>query len=330
MRKLALLLFLVACQPAPAQIISASAEPTTEVVVVMQTPLPTHTPRPLFASPTPLLPTLQPTATVTPELFDTATPIPAVVSAAQSADHFVLDWPVSAYSLNRVYAYGGTDGGRLQVHHGIDLVNPIGTPIQAAADGTVVYAGDDLTTRFGPDTNFYGNLVVIQHNFLSPEGLPVFTLYGHMLQVTVRSGQTVQDGTVIGLVGQTGIALGPHLHFEVRVGSAFDYGATRNPELWLRPLPNLGVLAGRVIDADGLLVNDLTLTIQSTASIYHAYTYGDASVYSDPTLGENFTIGSLPADTYAIAVIQDGRIRFARTVAVTANQLNWIDVQLAP
>ena len=52
------------------------------------------------------------------------------------------------------------------------------------------YAGDDLTTRFGPQNNYYGNLVVIQHNFLSPDGQPVYTLYGHMDQVLVQAGQT--------------------------------------------------------------------------------------------------------------------------------------------
>ena len=61
--------------------------------------------------------------------------------------------------------------------------------------------------------------------FLSPEGLPVFTLYGHMKSTNVQTGQSVEAGDVIGFVGATGVAFGPHLHFEVLVN-----GTQVNPQ----------------------------------------------------------------------------------------------------
>ncbi len=86
-------------------------------------------------------------------------------------------------------------------HQGIDFANVTGTPIRAAAAGTVIAAGDD--------GDGYGNKVVIQH------GPALFTLYGHGEQVLVQVGQRVAAGTVIALEGATGDATGPHLHFEV-------------------------------------------------------------------------------------------------------------------
>jgi murein DD-endopeptidase MepM/ murein hydrolase activator NlpD len=151
----------------------------------------------------------------------------------------------------------------LQVHHGVDIVNPRGTPILAAADGTVFYAGDDLTTLFGSQNNYYGRLVVIQHNFLSSDGQPVYTLYGHMDQVVVQAGQQVHEGDRIGTVGATGVALGPHLHLEVRIGDPYSFEATRNPELWIRPYPRYGTLAGRVTDENGNILNQVTLNVES-------------------------------------------------------------------
>ena len=130
--------------------------------------------------------------------------------------------------------------------------------------------------------NYYGNLVVIQHDFLSPQGEPVFTLYGHLLTPTVQSGQRVREGDQIGIVGATGIAMGPHLHFEVRIGNAFSFDSTRNPELWMRPFPGDGTLVGRVTDADGTPLYGVTLEVESDGITRETYSYGDASVNPDP------------------------------------------------
>jgi murein DD-endopeptidase MepM/ murein hydrolase activator NlpD len=103
-------------------------------------------------------------------------------------------------------------------HPGLDIAGPDGTPVHAAADGIVVFAGLAVP---GDPTQSYGNCVVIEHNgHLS-------TLYGHMqlglhgLQVQV--GQVVRQGQVIGYEGETGFATGPHVHFEMRLDNVeFD------------------------------------------------------------------------------------------------------------
>lgn len=90
-------------------------------------------------------------------------------------------------------------GGK-RFHTGIDIANSEGTPVHAAANGVVVYA----TTLSG-----YGRTVVIDHGQYT-------TLYAHLRSFSVRPGQKVAAGDEIGKMGQTGVATGPHLHFEVR------------------------------------------------------------------------------------------------------------------
>lgn len=296
-------------------------------------------------------PTLTPTLTDTPTLTLTSTLIPSPTAitpdasytppptwtppppnpAAQIADHYVFRRPISDNATNwisRTYPYGGTNGGRLQVHHGVDIQNPTGTAILAVADGTVFYAGDDLSTLFGPINNYYGNLVVIQHNFNTPQNEPLFTLYGHMDRVMVQAGQSVSSGDMIGTVGGTGVAQGPHLHFEVRAGDPYSFSATRNPELWMRPFPTFGTLAGRVRDADGNRLFDVTLRVESTDITRYAFSYADTSVNPDPEFGEDFTLGDLPANYYTVTVSDGNRARFQQIVYVYPNRTTWIDVQL--
>jgi murein DD-endopeptidase MepM/ murein hydrolase activator NlpD len=88
------------------------------------------------------------------------------------------------------------------LHSGIDIGVGYGVPIQASADGIVIYAG-----WYGG----YGNAIIIDHS----SGLS--TLYAHCSAMYVSDRQWIQRGQVIGAVGATGWATGPHLHFEIRV-----------------------------------------------------------------------------------------------------------------
>ncbi len=92
----------------------------------------------------------------------------------------------------------------LHGHNGVDLGAARGTPILAAADGTIIIA------RNGGWNGGYGNYVVISH----PNGTQ--TLYGHLVNAIVVPGQGVNQGQVIGYMGSTGKSTGTHLHFEVR------------------------------------------------------------------------------------------------------------------
>jgi murein DD-endopeptidase MepM/ murein hydrolase activator NlpD len=107
-----------------------------------------------------------------------------------------LIWPVNG----PVTSPFGWRWGRM--HQGIDIGVPEGTPIHAAAAGTVIYCGWE---------EGYGNLVVLDN------GGNLATAYAHQSAIAVSCGQVVQQGEVIGYVGCTGHCTGPHLHFEVRI-----------------------------------------------------------------------------------------------------------------
>ena len=98
-------------------------------------------------------------------------------------------------------------------HSGLDFCGTIGTELYAAAPGNVVYTGS-LTVR--------GNVVVIDH------GWGVFTAYDHLSEISVKPGEAVQSGQLIGLGGDTGRTTGPHLHWEVWAG-----GVQVDPVDWL-------------------------------------------------------------------------------------------------
>jgi len=113
-----------------------------------------------------------------------------------------LIWPVNGPITS---PYGPRWGS---FHYGIDIGAPTGTPIQAAAAGTVIYCGWE---------SGYGNLVVLDN------GGNLATAYAHQSQIAVSCGQQVTQGQTIGYVGCTGHCFGPHLHFEVRInGSPVD------------------------------------------------------------------------------------------------------------
>jgi murein DD-endopeptidase MepM/ murein hydrolase activator NlpD len=109
--------------------------------------------------------------------------------------------------------------GRMRAHKGVDYAAPSGTPIHAAGDGVIKYHGWERG---------YGNFVVVQHS------KTISTAYGHMSRFVKGQhvGEHVRQGEVIGYVGMTGLATGPHLHYEFRVN-----GVQRNPQTVTLPQP---------------------------------------------------------------------------------------------
>jgi LysM repeat protein len=109
-----------------------------------------------------------------------------------------------AYYIAPLSHYIKTQG--IHGYNAVDLAAPIGTPIVASADGDVVVA------KAGGWNGGYGSYVVISHDNGSQ------TLYGHMSKVATYDGAHVSQGQIIGYVGQSGEATGPHVHFEIRNG----------------------------------------------------------------------------------------------------------------
>lgn len=300
---------------------SLSQRPPTETPTLTPTRKPTSTRT--------VTPTFTPVATVAP----TATPVPV-------NEHFLEARPVPPDAARSIpdwtYLYGSTQRGDRPVHHGEEFVNPVGTPLLAVGDGTVVVAGADDAPRCGEggneicgeSLNFYGKLVIIQLD--EPyKGQPVYALYGHMSQVEVNDGDHVTTGEEIGKVGSTGVAIGPHVHFETRYG-VNSYGATRNSVLWMKPLPGHGALAGRVQDRNGKLVRAATVFLYAddpdATYIEDTATYQRDNfppVNSDDEMGENWAFPDLPPGNYILRA-NVGGISFLRRVTVQEGKLNFV------
>ena len=114
-------------------------------------------------------------------------------------------WPVNGRLEGgygrRTDPFSGEGGA---MHTGVDISAPIGTPVRAAADGVVLHAAWN---------GGYGKCVIIDH------GHGYQTWYGHLSRMDVLEGQEIRQGEVLGAVGSTGHATGPHLHYEVRLGT---------------------------------------------------------------------------------------------------------------
>lgn len=318
------------CSPALARTQPTLSPSITEVKASTPSPAPsftvTFTPTASLTS-TPLLLT----ATLPPPAHLTATPCApelCVVSA-----QFFLSPPIPPTYNDRIdvtYRFGSTQGGLREAHHGVEFLNGYGTPVLAAAEGTVIVAGDDRQPIsppgawpilfYGPYSYFYGNLVVIEHTLPTAlrESFPnlpdkLFTLYGHLSKVLVSPGERVQRGQMIGEVGMSGIATGSHLHFEVRLGEN-SYASVRNPELWLVPHQDengvlFGAIAGRILSAYGEVRPDSGIVLEHLPNGSDAprdfqvqvLTYEEKALIGQPPFYESFAVGELPPGLYRLS-----------------------------
>ena len=125
-------------------------------------------------------------------------------------------WPIEG-RVDEPFGWRLRSGSYMEMHNGIDMRAPRGTPILAAASGVV--------TKAGNFHNGYGNMVIIQH----ADGKETF--YAHMNDIYISEGDLVTQATIIGEVGSTGDSTGNHIHFEVRVD-----GRPLNPLDYLTPI----------------------------------------------------------------------------------------------
>jgi murein DD-endopeptidase MepM/ murein hydrolase activator NlpD len=130
-----------------------------------------------------------------------ADPLPETAPTGTTGNPSVsMRWPVRGKVIQ---GFGPkTTGGQ---NDGINVAVPEGTPIKAAEDGVVAYAGNELKG--------YGNLVLVRHS----NGF--VTAYAHASELSVKKGETIKRGQVIGKAGSTGNVTSPQLHFEVRKGA---------------------------------------------------------------------------------------------------------------
>jgi len=287
------------------------------------TPLPSETPTPTD-TPT-ATPTLEATPYPTLSLGNFPVPPPSFGGDA----HFYFGRPVGAGGnvfIASSYRYGATNNHRYATHHGVEFPNSLGAPLVAVAPGIVYHAGNDFTQLFGPDPNFYGNLVVLQLA-QTWQGHTVYAVYGHMNEVVVQTGQTVNAGDLLGTVGATGIARGPHLHLEVRLDNPESYWDTRNPELWLAPINSTyGTVAVRVTNDKGRYLPGMRVGMICSDGAYRFLdTYWDNGVNPDDVYGENAAMTDIPAGVCHLeTTIADKKVEATTTITAGAVTFVWL------
>ncbi|MBE9180829.1 M23 family metallopeptidase [Oculatella sp. LEGE 06141] len=166
--------------------------------------------------------------------------------------------------------------GTYRLHSGTDLGAPMGTPVLAAFEGQVSIA--DFMQG-------YGLTVVLQHEKSTKE-----TLYAHMSEIFVQPGEWVEQGTVIGRVGSTGLSTGPHLHFEFR---------ERTPQGWL------------ALDPGELLTYALAQMVESP----------QLALAMSKT-GDDKTVGELQLINWAIPTLEGAAVDLSKEITKEVKPVN--------
>jgi murein DD-endopeptidase MepM/ murein hydrolase activator NlpD len=223
-------------------------------------------------------------------------------------------------------------GGNFQQHQGVEFNNPDGTPVLAAGAGTVVYAGPAeagaLTVSIRHDTTVTRDGVAYR----------LYSTYYHNSSLEVKVGEHVRTGQRISRVGNTGRATNDHLHLELAASPTDSIGAivdstqrfppyTTNAELWVRPLPGTGIVAGQVLGSDGRPVPQariygLVKPLPAETPFSFAETYGDKG-HPHPLYREHFAVGDVPAGRYLMGTEIGGK-RVLRRITVAPGKLTWV------
>jgi murein DD-endopeptidase MepM/ murein hydrolase activator NlpD len=271
--------------------------------------------------PTPLPPTAAPPPTDVPAepeepQVDMA---PCTEEVCVESGSFLLLRPIAPpgrQTIDPSYRFGDYRQSIQLTHRGVDFLNSTGTSVVAAADGVVVVAGDDLNIPYGPHKNYYGNLVILEHNFPGMDER-LYTLYSQLSEVLVEEGQSVAAGEEIALVGMSGVVPGSTLHFEVRLGEN-SYLKAGNPELWLQLMSDekgqqLGALAGSVLNEQGgyepvenIVIEQLAGPGLPAIDQFYLTTYEKKELRGQSPWYESFALSDLPPGEYQITFMLNG------------------------
>lgn len=236
--------------------------------------------------------------------------------------------------VEKTYRYGTTQFGGREIHHGVEFMNPTGTPVIAAGDGIVEFAGNDFSERQGGSPGFYGNLVIIRHQ-LPGWDFPVYSLYAHLSKIHVATGDPITRGQLIAEVGKSGSASGSHLHFEIRVGSN-KRGATANPELWIQPVPStespLGTLIVKLnLGESSIYTVEIILQDYTDPNTnYHRSQYAESyswGAHSDPFWQENLVWTEIKPGTYRVSLTREGR-RYQKFVEIEPERITLVEFDI--
>tara|TARA_B100000945_G_C20425666_1_gene620370 strand:- start:5744 stop:6769 length:1026 start_codon:yes stop_codon:yes gene_type:complete len=285
-------------------------------------------------------PTSSQTNTITPSLTITPSNTPVVPKAlpeqlplphtniASPETHLFFNRPIldgNNYPVSH-YRYGMTWDGLLAPHLGVDMANNQGTNVVAIGNGSIFYSGNDHIQKFGYRNDFYGNIIILKLD-QQWNGRTLYALYAHLDNLLVEKDQQILTGQIIGTVGKSGAALAPHLHLEIRIDDPFDYMKTRNPELWYSPISGTGIVAGQIINKNGMFIPGHKINILcADKGIRWVETYWNEWTKPDDLISENFVFSDIPATQCTIESTLEGQT-ISKSIDINSKEITFIIIQ---
>jgi hypothetical protein len=240
-----------------------------------------------------------------------------LVAVGAQGQTFRLKRPVpDNIQTNGSYLYGEPRlSNSALAHTAIDISISYDT-VRSASDGTVWFVGyDPGNPTGGYEPTGCGNYIFVQ----SSSGVGyLYLLYCHLSLPLVVNGQSVAKGTPLAVSGNTGNSTGPHLHFELRLGtpSASAVRTRRNPELWVA-ITGMGAIYGQVPNAPNSTRVDISPDPKprppyTTFSYALTYNFNDPAIGSDDLYAENYAIGDVKPGTYTVTALGGAYQRVVR------------------
>ncbi len=239
------------------------------------------------------------------------------------AQSFRIARPVPDHiAANGSYLFGEPQfGNNSLAHRGIDYLFVYDT-VRSVSDGTVITVGyNPSDTIGGYEPGGCGNYLYVQSIW---NGKNIYLLYCHLKKPIAAVGNIVTAGQPLAVSGTTGNSTGPHLHLEIRIGSASPSAlrSRRNPELWTG-MTGTGAIYGRIQGAANNTRVDISPDPKprppySTFSYGLTYNFNDQTIGSDDVYQENYAIGDVKPGTYTIRSLNT---TYVRTVTVKAGEV---------